>query len=437
MLVEVSAELPKSERIEKAALEALERVGDEEGLRKYLEQRSAEQPERSDLRYRLVQAQFLAGEDVAAEKNLDVVLETLEGDEKIERLLDLARYLRKANLAQVAVRLQRRVVEVWPQRLDVRRELAETLIGLEQRSKAVEVIRGSDFEGAEIENFLDLVQFMVQSEFHVEARDALQLRLLGEPDRFDLKLLLVEVLAKTGEREAGEKLLNDSRNLADTPVHYRRWVEAGLAFHKVFDNAEMFFDREQFGFAVEDAEGDPAWDEGRIERFLALIEAGSEENLDARVIQALRNQLARTDLPEALGLHLRSLLVKTLESAPEHAVEVEQHLRELAAADPARASAYDLRRALLYHGAQRPDLAQELIAEIELTGIKDQALLRAAYVMFLDYGSVRLAVECVERSRRATSGGSDQLPAAAGPVCGARRRGISASHPASAVDRRG
>ena len=395
VLVDVSADLPKSERIEKAALEALERVGDEEGMRKFLQQRSAEQPERSDLRYRLVQAQYLAGEDAAAEKNLDAVLATLDGDEKTERLLDLARYLRKANLAKAAVSVQRRVVEAWPQRLDVRRELAETLLGLEQRAEAAEVIRGSDFEGAEIENFLDLVQFMVQSEFHVEARDALQRRLAGEPDNFSLQLLLVDVLAKTGEREAGEKLLNESRALADSAVHYRRWVETGLAFHKVFDKEEMFFDREQFGFATE--EGDAAWDEDRISRFLGLIDAGSEDKLDARVTQALRNQLARTDLPEELSLQLRSLLVKTLENAPEHAVEVEQHLRELAVADPARANGYDLRRALLYHGAQRPDLAQELIADIELVGIKGQALLRAAYVMFLDYGSVRLAVECVER----------------------------------------
>ena len=395
VLVDVSADLPKSERIEKAALEALERVGDEDGMRKYLEQRSAEQPERGDLRYRLVQAQYLAGEDAAAEKNLDAVLADLDGDEKTERLLDLARYLRKANLAKAAVNIQRRVVEAWPQRLDVRRELAETLLGLEQRSNAAEVIRGSDFEGAKIENFLDLVQFMVQSEFHVEARDALQRRLAGQADNFDLQLLLVDVLAKTGEREAGESLLNEVRELADTAVHYRRWVETGLAFHKVFDREEMFFDREQFGFASE--EGDAAWDEDRISRFLGLIEAGSDDKLDARVTQALRNQLARTDLPEELSLQLRSLLVKTLENAPEHAVEVEQHLRELAVADPARANGYDLRRALLYHGAQRPDLAQELIADIELVGIKDQALLRAAYVMFLDYGSVRLAVECVER----------------------------------------
>ena len=397
MLVEVSAELPNSERIEKATLEALERVGDEEGLRKYLEQRCAEQPDRGDLRYRLVQALYLAGEDAMAEKNLEDVLATLEGDEKIERLLDLARYLRKANLGSAAVEVQRRVIGAWPRRLDVRRELAETLIGLEQRRQAAEVVRGSDFEGAEIENFLDLIQFMVQSEFHAEARDALQRRLQEEPENLDLQLLLVDVFAKTGEREAGEALLSEARELADTAVRYRRWVKTGLDFHEVFDSAEMFFDREQFGFAVQEGEANATWNEDRIERFLGLIEAGTEDKLDARVTQALRNQLARTDLSEGLSIQLRSLLVKTLESAPEHAIEVEQHLRELAEADPDRANAYDLRRALLYHGAQRPDLAQELIADIELIGIKDQALLRAAYVMFLDYGSVRLAVACVER----------------------------------------
>jgi len=399
ILIAASAEIPASTRLEKAVLDVLDRLGDEKQMLEFLQTRVELQPGRSDLRYRLVKSQYLAGDYDLAVASLDAVLDTLAEDEKIERLLDLARYLRKASLNKPSIVLLDRVVKAWPDRLDVRRELAETLVSLDRRPEAAELLRGSDFAGAEIENFLDLMQFMLAGKFHVEARDALEARLKLEADPFEIQLLLVEVLGRIGERQPGRTQLDAARELADTPARYRRWLEVGFEFHEIFDDAAMFFDREQYSFV--DKAGDAAsrtdWDADRIERFLGLIEVGAEGKLDTRVTQALRNQLAQPDLPAELSLRLRLLLVKALEKSPENAVEVEKQLTELAAADAANAGEYDLRRALLYHAAQRPDLAQELLSKLALNGIDDKSTLRASYVMFLDYSMIDSAVECVER----------------------------------------
>lgn len=398
VLVKASAENPASTRLEKAVLDVLDRLGDEKQTLDYLQARVELQPERSDLRYQLVKAQYLAGDDDLAAASLDAVLDTLADDEKIEHLLDLARYLRKANLNKPSIALLERVVTAWPERLDVRRELAETLVALDRRPEAAELLRGSDFVGAEIENFLDLMQFMLSAEFHVEARDGLESRVALEADPFEVQLLLVDVLGRLGERQPGEKQLDAARTLADTPARYRRWLHTGFEFHKTFDSTAMFFDREQHDFVEKDGDATPAdWDADRIERFLGLIEAGAEGKLEARVTQALRNQLAQPELPKELSLRLRLLLVKALEQTPENAAEVEQQLTELAALDAANAAEYDLRRALLYYAAQRPDLAQELLAGLALNGIDDKPTLRASYVMFLDYSMIDSAVECVER----------------------------------------
>lgn len=68
VLTEASKRLPKSERLEKEALELLDRIGDERGMRAFLEQRLAQDPKREDLEYRLVKVEYLLGEAKTARK---------------------------------------------------------------------------------------------------------------------------------------------------------------------------------------------------------------------------------------------------------------------------------------------------------------------------------------------------------------------------------
>lgn len=393
VLVDSARRLPKSDRLEKEALRMLDRIGDEKRLQSFLEERLSAYPDREDLIYRLVKVEYLAGKADAARKRLDKIIGKLDDKERARRLLDLARYLRQMSQPAESADLLTEVIEILPARLDVQRELLETLLALEQRAKAEKLLANLSVADAEIENFVDLIQFMIQADFLVAARDALESRLNNEGERFDLNLLLVGVLGKTGDHEKAEGILMKSRETADTSARYAQWLESGLVLYGLLENAEQFFDSEQFRFLEEGDE----WTAERVDRFLTLCELGEREKLGARVAQALRNQLADDSLPDPLKLRLRMLLVKALDRSPENAGEVEEQLKLLAKEDGKNADEYQLRRALLYHSNSRPDLAKDLLSVIDMERVADEAILRAAYLVFLEYSLVNSAKICLKK----------------------------------------
>lgn len=394
VLTEASKRLPKSERLEKEALELLDRIGDERGMRAFLEQRLAQDPKREDLEYRLVKVEYLLGEAKTARKRLEKILGGMAtDDDRARRLLDLARFLRKMSQAVESADLLAEVAKLWPARLDVQRELLEALLALEQRAKAGKMLANLPVTDAEIENFIDLVEFMVKADFLVEARRALEGRLGNAGDHLELKLLLVAVLGKTGERNKAEEVLLEARGQADTTARYAQWLESGLALYDLFESPEQFFDSEQFRFLEEGED----WTAERIDRFLTLCELGERKKLGDRVAQALRNQLADASLPDSLKLRLRLLLVRALDKSPDNAGEVEEQLKLLANEDEQHADEYRLRMALLYHSNSRPDLAQELLVGVDVGKVADESILRAAYLMFLEYSQVDSAKVCLAK----------------------------------------
>ncbi len=393
VVVAGAGRLPKSEALEKEALSLLDRIGDEEGMLAFLQERLKGEAGRDDLQYRMVKVEYLSGKADAARKRLEKILEKLGKEERARRLLDLARYLRQMSQPGDSADLLAEVVALLPARLDVKRELLETLLALEQRSKAQKLLAGISIIDAEIENFVDLVQFMVQADFLVEAQDALEARLKNEGDRLDLNLLLVSVLGKTGDRKKAEEILMKSRAAADTSARYAQWLESGLGLYELLESPEQFFDAEQFRFLEEGED----WTADRVDRFLTLCELGERKRLGDRVAQALRNQLADASLPAPLKLRLRLLLVKALDKSPDKAGEVEEQLELLAKEDGKHADNYQLRRALLYHSNSRPDLARNLLESVDMEKVEDESILRAAYLVFLEYSLVESAKVCLEK----------------------------------------
>lgn len=385
--------LPESESLEKEALRWLDRLGDEKGLLVFLQERLKLHADRDDLRYRLVKAEYLAGENQSARVRLGKIIEKLSKPEQARRLLDLARYLRQRGQLAEAAELLEQVVKTMPVRLDVQRELLEAWLALKQRRKAEQLLASVPMADAEMENFVDLVQFMVQADFLVEARDALLLRLKSDEDRLDLNLLLVTVLGKTGEQKRAEDVLMKSRATADTSSRYAQWLQVGMDLFQLLEQAEQFFDAEQFRFLEEEEN----WTADRVERFLLLCELGEKKRMGERVAQALRNQLAAPTLPSALKLRLRLLLVRALDKSPDHAAEVEEQLELLAKEDGKRADSYQLRRALLYHSNSRPDLARTLLEGLDISRVGDESILRAAYLVLLEYSLVDKASICLKK----------------------------------------
>ncbi len=394
LLMKASRELPNSQEIEKQVLDLLDRLGAERQAVKFLTDRVAAFPKRADLRYRLAQALYLTGAGEEARKQLGLALEGQEEEARTERQLEMARYLRRMSQTKDAAPLFETVLESAPARLDVRRELAETYLNLERRHDAEQLIQSQMAEGAAVENFMDLVQFMIQKEFYQEAKNALEKRIAkADGDVFDLRLILIEVLGKLGDQDAAESAHLAARESADTPARYGQWLNTGMKTHEIFGNSERFFDDEQFRFLDEKLE----WTKERSERFLNLINAGEESQLSDRVMQTLRTQLDSPGLPENLRVGLRQLLVKALEKSPDRAVEVEQQLQLLAKEDPAHADEYNLRRALLYHTANRPDLAQNGLEAVNVAKVGNPAVLRGAYMVFLEYGMIGDARLCLDK----------------------------------------
>ncbi|MCB1078989.1 MAG: hypothetical protein KDM64_14300, partial [Verrucomicrobiae bacterium] len=363
--------LPESERVERQMLFLLDRLNDSKESAAYLSARVEKFPARGDLRYRLVKILYSSGKSQEAAGQLDLVLKDLPAEEADRRVIDLARHLRESNLFSEASGLFRRLIDAHPERFDIRRELAETYLAIDDRSSARAVLRALPANDSTIENFLDLVQFMVANEFLGEARDALEARLQAAPGNLDLSLPLATVLAKSGDQARASQIILESRTVTDTPARYRSWLEAGLEVHEIFGDLERFFDEEQQRLLTESAGGEDSWTTDRAEKFLIYCELGEEKRLEDRVTQALRNQLADAALPPDLKLKLRRLLVKALERFPERAGEAEQQLQLLAKEDSSRAGDYDLRRALLYHTLQRTDLARALLEQVDVKAVAD------------------------------------------------------------------
>ncbi len=397
VLGETARKLPHVQVLEQMTLDLLEELGDDEGAIGFLEARLADFPERRDLRYRLVQALFLANDPDAALTELDAVLSGLETEERLTRRLDLARFLRRMNLANQAARIYEAAVADAPSRLDVRRELAEAYLALDRREDARRLVAESEIADAEIENFLDFTQFMSGRDFLSEARRALEKRLETEGENLDLRLHLVDVLGRMGDFDAGEGVLGESRDFADTAARFRQWLEAGMDFHAEFDRSGAFFEGEYAKLAESLERGDSQPGEDEIARFLILCEVGEANRQRERVAQLLRVQLDSGRLTEKLRIGVRRMLVRTLTGDPNFALEVESQLKSLLAEDSAQGDEYRLRLALLYHASQRPDLSQPLLRQTNLQGVGEGELLEDAYPVYLDFGMDEPAISALRR----------------------------------------
>lgn len=381
VLVESSERMPHSQPLEQKALEVLDRLGEDEQTLAYLDARLEQAPERIDLRYRMVQALYLVGDEAGAAAEFQTVCEGLTGDALMERRLDLARYLRRMNLADYAIPILESVIELAPKRLDLRRELAEAQLAVGNREGARRIVANWDDQGTSIEHFLEFVHLMVQQDFLSEAKEALERRVGQNPESLELRLLLADVLASFGDQRLGTLQLQEARDLADTTARYRQWLESAMRFHEDFDNTDAFFDSEQQRLLADSDE----WTKEQIARFLALCEVGENNKQNERVAHLLRTQLAEGNLPPDLEVDVRRLLVKTLDEDPVYSLEVETQLRQLLEDDPEGAADYQLRLALLYHSNQRPDLAQPLLAEVNYETVGEPALLRSSQAALADY----------------------------------------------------
>lgn len=394
-LGEAGKRLPKSAEIEKRTLDLLDGLHDDRAREEYLAGRLKEFPDRKDLLLLRVKTLYALGRRADAAKELTAAVDPLPAADRRNQLLEMARHLRKASMAGEAAALYRRVLELDPARLDVRRELAETFLSLGQRHKLGELFREVAKQPAELENLLDLVQFMLQQGLLVEAKAALAPRLEQEKENLDLRLLVLKVEQRLGNAAGGTALIDKCRALCDTGARYRMWLEAAVAFHQEFDDAEKFLRAELDRLDREPAE----WTPRRLERRVALAELAARNGCRNEARTMLENDLAG-NVPPAMRAQLRRQLVSVLESDFTRKAGVAQQLEELAKEDPAMADECQARLALLYARDQRRQhLVPAILAKIDVTRISEPALLGAlrGLPQATGYNDPKLTLALIER----------------------------------------
>jgi hypothetical protein len=355
VLLAAEKQSPGSEKLERAALELFDLLRDERGRESFLATMQKAAPDRLDIALARTRSLFLLGRREEAIALFDQSAPKMDASTRLTQTLELARFLRKSAQSGDAATIFERALALAPERLDVRRELAETWLALGQKDKASRAFTGTLPEGAETESVLDVVQFLLQQGLIEQAGAILTERLAKDPQNFDLRTAQVQLAGRSANYEGGVKLIAELRALSDTTARYRRWLETALAFHELFETSGTFLAEEQ---ARVMAGGD--WSGANLERRLAFADAAIENGQKAET-RAMLDQALAGDLPTAVRIELRRRQLTLEENDPSQAAAVEEQLKALLKDDPSNAGEYRIRLALLDFRAQRYDEARSVL----------------------------------------------------------------------------
>ncbi|MHA3774365.1 outer membrane protein assembly factor BamB family protein [Verrucomicrobiota bacterium sgz303538] len=402
VLLDASRSIAASEKIEKAALELFDRLRDERGREIYLAERIRIAPDRQDLALARSRSLFLLGRRADALAAFDELAGKLDTPTRVTQTLELARFLRRSALHADAAELFQRAITLVPSRIEIRRELAETLLAIGQKDKAREVFAGASPDDTETENLLDVIQFFLTQGMLLEAEDALTKRVAREPQNFDLRLMQLNVAGRLADQRVGDQLISDTLTLADTGARYRRWLEAAVAYHELFETDAAFLTHEQERLQA-DAGG---WSPENSERRLIFAEVAAGHGRKGEVTAMLQAAL-KANVPPELRIELRRRQLAILENDPVRTQDADAELKALLQEDPTRADEYRIRMAVLYAKNKRADQAatvlgngydRELLSAIDLQKVSDAALLNALDGVMREVGNnPKVQLELLER----------------------------------------
>lgn len=381
LLVEYASILPQTVLVEGRALSLLESLQDPSAMELFLSARLELDPERVDLRFRLVKALYALKRDADAAQEFQAVIAGQEPEVISNSILELQRYLRSIDRIEAAGMYLERFVKRNPGRLSIARELAEVYLALERDQEIEELVPSLVVKDTPVEEVLDLSDFLLQNDFFVQAKQILSASLATNGEDFASGLLLIESLGELGDSVNGDRLISRMRELADTPERYARWLETAVAANEDFESLDRFFEMERARFSFTDGD----WPEDRVEKFVMLCEIGRQRQLAGRVVQMVREQLETGNFDSALQIRLRNFLVGVLQSDPNSMAEVEEQIKLLIKEDPESQTRYELQLALVYHRASRIDLSQELLLGLDLASVNDVGMVQEAVDVLLSY----------------------------------------------------
>ena len=384
VLREASRDLPDSVEIERATLSLYDALRDEPGRAEYLRARLDQRPNRVDLAVLLGESLYLDSRAEEAESLLKEKLAVLERDDRTAVQLELARRLRRSMLPTEASRLFGEVVEASPERLEVMRELAELYVALGERRRAQLLLSQPLPQEAALENFLDLAHFMVEGGFRREARVAIEARRETDPTNMDLPMLMLEVDAAEARQGTGQRVIDESRPLADTAARYRIWLEGAAKFYGELENRSREVDdklarflsteRDRLREEARAMEGDARWAEAAVDRRLVFADVAVNADQAVLAAELLQAGLAE-DPPLEPRLRMRRGLIAALDKSKGGEEAMEAQLTALASETPGASDEANARLAVLYHDAGQPAETERALKAVDLNLVNDPAVL--------------------------------------------------------------
>jgi outer membrane protein assembly factor BamB/protein involved in temperature-dependent protein secretion len=371
VLLESGRKIAASDQLEKLTLELIDRLHDEHARQAFLAERLKRFPDRADLLALEVKSLLLTGNRPAALERLDKLVELAPAQDRISLQLELARSLVRSNLSADATEIFQRVLKASPTRFDLRRELAELYVKIGNRTRARELFAGKLSGDVETEQVLDFIPFLINQEMFIEARHALLQAIKPDDPNIELRLLLADVERRTGNRTAAEKVLAETRPLADTVARYKLWIEAEATLHQEDETIGTFVAAEQERLLA----GARTWDADYIERVLSLLEIAGREKSGVDLVRLASAYLEDERIPAAAETKIREQLVRSMDKATDQREALAQQLESLIDARPDEADEYRARLGLLYLANNEDHLAVPLLSEVRVLRIQDVALL--------------------------------------------------------------
>ncbi len=391
----------RSPRIEQEVLALHARLHDPQGLDAWLAAALAADPSRADLAMRRVRTLFELGRGDEARALRERTSAALPAGERAERLLALARDLRRDGRPGDAAQVFELLVAAEPARVELLRELAETWLAAGNRGRAEELLDRDLPAGAAPEQVLEAVQLMMRERQYRAAERAIAARLAADPGFFELRVQAIHLGARAGDVAGAAASADAARALTDTPARYRLWLEAAVEAAGSERDAAWL---EAEGGRLREDGGGPAgaWTPVRGERLLAFAEVCATRDRVAPAVQALGAALADPRLPASARSALRRRLVALSERLPDAREHLPEQLRLLAVEDPALADECRARAALQdvpTDGQRGFDAAgaAHALADVQVDQVGDATLVERMRKVFQAAGDQQRLLACLRR----------------------------------------
>lgn len=393
-LQEAVKALPDSLNVETRLLESWEHEGVNAEALRWLDGLVAKSAARPDLQLRRVRWLFIAGKDDEARQGFGNLLKILSPDQRVERGVEMARWLRRRNQLPQAATVLEAALALAPDRWDLRRELAEMDFALRRKDEAAKLFDGAWTKNLAPDARLETVQFLISKQLWTEARALLEPWLREQPGAFDGRLLLAKIFDKTGDDNRATEVLEQARALCDTQERYQAWLGAALDFAEAREHTEEGIRHEAALLQPTDSK---AWNEATLARWLALVTEARNRHEEKLAGELLATASQNAKVTPEKKTEMERLRLDLLATEGSNAAEVEKGLRDLMENDAAHREDYRARLALLYQRAQRTDLARGLLEQLDPSHCTEPDTLRALISVCREQGLNAQALAASEK----------------------------------------